>query len=69
MSPLIGRLTQTSYFPVLLIGGKHFGTFEEIKAAHEDGSLKRALQDAGAVIGGSEKKKKKKLIVQFSDEE
>lgn len=68
MTPLLHRLTGESTFPILLIGGKPAGTVDEIRAAHNAGSLRLSLAAAGAVIGGSEKKKKKKLIVQFSDE-
>ncbi|KAG9010856.1 hypothetical protein FRB90_007573 [Tulasnella sp. 427] len=69
ISPLLHRLTSSPTLPVVLIGGKPVGPVEHIQAAHEDGSLKLLLADAGAVIGGSEKKKKKKLVVQYSDEE
>lgn len=69
MTPLIHRLTDTTTFPILLIGGQNFGTVDEIRAAHQDGTLRLSLAAAGAVIGGSEKKKKKKLVVQFSDEQ
>ncbi|KIO30723.1 hypothetical protein M407DRAFT_5478 [Tulasnella calospora MUT 4182] len=69
ISPLLHRLTSSPTLPILLVGGKPAGTVDQIQAAHEDGSLKRLLAEAGAVIGGSEKKKKKKLVVQYSDEE
>ncbi|KAG9043226.1 hypothetical protein FS837_009854 [Tulasnella sp. UAMH 9824] len=69
ISPLLHRLTSSPTLPILLVGGRPAGNVEQIQAAHEDGSLKRLLADAGAVIGGSEKKKKKKLVVQYSDEE
>lgn len=69
ISPLLHRLTSSPTLPILLVGGRPAGTVEQIQAGHEDGSLKRLLADAGAVIGGSEKKKKKKLVVQYSDEE
>lgn len=69
ISPLLNRLTSSPTLPILLVGGKPAGTVDQIVAAHEDGTLKRLLAGAGAVIGGSEKKKKKKLVVQYSDEE
>ncbi|KAG8916047.1 hypothetical protein FRC01_003413 [Tulasnella sp. 417] len=69
ISPLLHRLTSSPTLPILLVGGKPAGTVEQIQAAHKDGSLKRLLADAGAVIGGGEKKKKKKFVVQYSDEE
>ncbi|KAG8896588.1 hypothetical protein FRB99_008821 [Tulasnella sp. 403] len=68
MRPIIFRLTKHKAFPILVVGGEAYGTFDDVQKAHEDGTLRDALANAGAIIGGSEKKKIKKHIMHMEKE-
>lgn len=59
LKPLLARLTHTDQLPILLIGGKVFGSTDELRTVFEDGSIKQLFEDAGAIVNGAKKGKKR----------
>ncbi|KAI0339897.1 hypothetical protein BDW22DRAFT_1335269 [Trametopsis cervina] len=60
LKPLLLRLTKADGFPILLVGGKTVGTFEEIKYAFHKGELAKTISAAGAIVDGAKKAKGRK---------
>ncbi|KAI0084864.1 hypothetical protein BDY19DRAFT_987296 [Irpex rosettiformis] len=60
LKPLLLRLTKSNELPILLIGGKTVGTFEEIQYMYKKGDLARAVITAGAIVDGGKKGKGRK---------
>lgn len=56
LKPLLLRLTDSTDIPILLIGGKTVGTFEEIRYMYNKGELAKAISAAGAIVDGAKKK-------------
>jgi glutaredoxin-related protein len=60
LKPLLLRLTGSSDIPILLIGGKTVGTFDEIRYMYHKGDLSKIISAAGAIVDGGKKKKGRK---------
>jgi len=59
LMPIIARLT-SSNLPVLLIGGKHVGSIDEIRALNKNGDLRRLITASGAIVDGAKRRKHRK---------
>jgi len=60
LQPIVSRLTSTTNFPVLLVGGEIIGTtLKDIQSLHVNGQLQDKIRLAGSVVGGGKKKKGK----------
>lgn len=60
LKPLLLRLTGSNDIPILLVGGKTVGTFEEIQYMYKKGDLAKTITAAGAIVDGGKKKKGRK---------
>lgn len=54
MKLLLGRLTQHSTFPNILVLGKSIGGSDNLQGLHADKALKRVLEKAGLTVGAED---------------
>jgi len=57
LTQIIVRLTSSPNLPVLLIGGKHVGSIDHIRALNQGGKLRELIASSGAVINGAKRRK------------
>lgn len=55
LTPLLARLTQTAELPIIMVGGQPIGSYDQLKALHDERSLGDVLAYAGASIGEESK--------------
>lgn len=64
LTPIIVRVTSSPNLPALLIGGKHVGSIDHIRALNQNGKLRELITSSGAVIDGAKRRKHRRRTLE-----